>query len=65
MHFHIAVHHQKDSELELKQVRKQELMSACRRMKKDPYLSLSTKFKSKWIKDLNIKLDKLNPIEKK
>ena len=29
----------------------------CRKMKIDPYLSLCTKLKSKWIKDLNIKTD--------
>ena len=34
-------------------------------MKIDPYLSLCTKLKFKWIKDLNIKLDKLNLIEEK
>jgi hypothetical protein len=40
-------------------------MTACRRIKIDPYLSLCTKFKSKWIKDLNITLDRLNIIEEK
>jgi hypothetical protein len=34
-------------------------------MKIDPYLSPCTKFKSKWIKDLNIKPDTLNLIEEK
>jgi hypothetical protein len=34
-------------------------------MKIDPYLSPCTKLKSKWIKDLNIKLDILNLIDKK
>jgi hypothetical protein len=34
-------------------------------MKIDPYLSLCTKLKSKWIKDLNIKPDALNLIEEK
>jgi hypothetical protein len=34
-------------------------------MKIDPYLSPCTKLKSKWIKDLNIKPDTLNLIEKK
>jgi hypothetical protein len=34
-------------------------------MKIDPYLSPSTKLKSKWIKDLNMKLDTLNLIEEK
>jgi hypothetical protein len=29
------------------------------------YLSLCTKFKSKWINDLNLKLDTLNLIEEK
>jgi hypothetical protein len=40
-------------------------LSACRRMKIDPYLSPCTKLKSKWIKDLNIKPDALNLIEEK
>ena len=39
--------------------------STCRRMQIDPYLSLCTKLKSKWIKDLNIKPDTLNLIEEK
>jgi hypothetical protein len=39
--------------------------SVGRKMKIDPYLSPSTKLKSKWIKDLNIKPDKLNLIEEK
>ena len=34
-------------------------------MKIDPYLSPSTKLKSKWIKDLNIKPTTLNLIEEK
>jgi hypothetical protein len=34
-------------------------------MKIDPYLSPCTKFKSKWIKDPNIKPDTLNLIEEK
>jgi hypothetical protein len=34
-------------------------------MKIDPYLSSCTKFKSKWIKDLNIKPDALDLIEEK
>ena len=38
-------------------------MSTCRRMKRDSYLSPCTKLKSKWIKDLNIKLNTLNLIE--
>ena len=40
-------------------------MSASRRMQIDPYLSPCTKFKSKWIEGLNIKLDMLNPIQEK
>ena len=40
-------------------------MSACRRMQIDPYLSPCTKLKSKWIKDLNIKLNMLNLIKEK
>ena len=31
----------------------------------DPYLSPSTKLKSNWVKDLNIKPDTLNLIEEK
>jgi hypothetical protein len=34
-------------------------------MKIDPYLSPYTKLKSKWIKDLNMKSDKINLIEEK
>ena len=37
----------------------------CRKMKIDPYLSPYTKFKSKSIKDLNIKQDTLTLIEEK
>ena len=40
-------------------------MSACRRLKIDPYLPPCTKLKSKWIKDLNINLATLNLIEEK
>jgi hypothetical protein len=40
-------------------------MSLCRRLWTDPFLSLYTKFKSKFIKDLNIKLDKLYVVEEK
>jgi hypothetical protein len=40
-------------------------MSACRRMQIVPYLSPCTKLKSKWVKDLNIKLDTLAMIEEK
>jgi hypothetical protein len=36
-----------------------------RKMKIVPYLSTSTKFKSKYSKDLNIKLETLNLIEEK
>jgi hypothetical protein len=39
--------------------------SICRKMKIDPHFSPCTKLKSKWIKDLNIKPDILNLIEKK
>jgi hypothetical protein len=39
--------------------------SACRRMQIDPFLSLCTKLKSKWIKDLHIKPDALNLIDEK
>ena len=38
-------------------------ISACRRMKIDPYQSPCIKLKSKWIKDLNIKPTTLNLIE--
>ena len=40
-------------------------MSEYRRMQINPYLSPCSKLKSKWIKDLNIKLDTLNLIEEK
>jgi hypothetical protein len=40
-------------------------MTECRRMQIDPYLSPCTKLRSKWIKDLSIKLDTLNLIERK
>jgi hypothetical protein len=36
-----------------------------RRMQIEPYSSPCTKLKSKWLKDLNIKLDTLNLIEEK
>jgi hypothetical protein len=36
-----------------------------RRMKLNPYLSLCTKLKSKWIKDLNIKADTVNLMKEK
>jgi len=37
----------------------------CRGMPIDPFLSLCTKLKSKWIKDLHIKPDTLKVIEEK
>ena len=40
-------------------------ISICRRMKINTYLSLCTKLKSKWIKDLNIKATTLNFVEEK
>ena len=40
-------------------------MSTCRRMQIDPYLLPCTKLKSKWIKELNIKLDTINLMEEK
>ena len=40
-------------------------MSTCKRMQIGPNLSPCTKFKSKWIKDLNIYPVTLNLIEKK
>jgi hypothetical protein len=36
---------------------------ACRRMQSDPFLSPSTKLKSKWIKDIHIKSDTLKLIK--
>jgi hypothetical protein len=39
--------------------------SACRRMQIDPFLSLCTKLKSRWIKDLHVKPDTLKLIEEK
>jgi hypothetical protein len=38
---------------------------ACRRKQINAFLSTSTKLKSKWVKDLYIKLDTLKLIEKK
>jgi hypothetical protein len=38
---------------------------ACRRIQIDPFLSLCTKLKSKWIKELHIKPETLNFIEEK
>jgi hypothetical protein len=39
--------------------------SSCRRMQIDPFLFPCTKLKTKWFKDLHIKPDTLNLIEKK
>jgi hypothetical protein len=38
---------------------------SCRRMQIDPFLSLCTKLKSKWIKELHIKPETLKRIEEK
>jgi hypothetical protein len=38
---------------------------SCRRMRTDPFLSPCTKLKSKWIKELHIKLETLKLIEEK
>jgi hypothetical protein len=40
-------------------------MSVCRRIQIVQYLSLCTKLKSKWIKDLNIKTDTLKLTEER
>jgi hypothetical protein len=40
-------------------------ISPCRRMQIDPYLSLCTKLKFKWINDINIKPEALNLIKEK
>ena len=40
-------------------------MSTYKRMKIDPYISLCTKLKSRWIKDCNINLDTLNLTKEK
>jgi hypothetical protein len=40
-------------------------LTECRQMQINVYLSPCTKLKSKWIKDLNIKLDRLNLVEEK
>jgi hypothetical protein len=40
-------------------------LAMCKRMQIDPYLPPYTEFKSKWIKDLNVKSDTLNLIEEK
>jgi hypothetical protein len=40
-------------------------LSVYRKIEIDPYLSPCTKFKSKWVRDLNIKPDTLNLIEEK
>ena len=39
--------------------------SVCRKMQIDPFLSPCTKLKSKWIKNIHIKLDALKLIEEK
>ena len=39
--------------------------SVCRKMNIDPYLSTCTKLKSKWIKDLSVKLDILNLLKER
>jgi hypothetical protein len=39
-------------------------ISKCRRLKQDPCLSLCTKINSKWIKDLNIRPETLNQLQK-
>jgi hypothetical protein len=38
-------------------------ISACRRLKLDPCLSLCTNINSKWIKDLNIRLETLKQLQ--
>jgi hypothetical protein len=40
-------------------------MSACRRLQREAYLLLCIKLKSKWIKDLKVKSDKPNLVDKK
>jgi hypothetical protein len=63
-----------DKEVKTKQLKKDSIfnkwcwfnwLSEWRRMRIDPSLSPCTNFKSKWIKDLHIKADTLNIIEKK
>jgi hypothetical protein len=39
-------------------------MAVCRKVKMDVYLSLCTKLNSEWTKDLNVKPDPLNLMEK-
>jgi hypothetical protein len=39
--------------------------STCRRMQINPFLSLGTVLKFRWIKDLHIKPDKMNLMEEK
>lgn len=41
------------------------LMAEHRKNKIDSYLTTCTKLNSKWIKDINIKLDKINFIDEK
>jgi hypothetical protein len=40
-------------------------VAACRRMQMNPYILLSTKLNSKWIKNLDIRSDTLNLTEEK
>lgn len=43
----------------------QKWMATCRRMKVDPYLSPCTKCSSKWIKDIDVKLETQKQLEGK